>query len=114
MLRHCSTRLVRSTRPRGPELLFDLVDALVARAPGVDRWKIHSLMPPRGFGFLTRYGVATVDPTECRVALTDRLEDGRARLSVACPGYSLEAADDFACAMRLALTNALGERDYSS
>lgn len=92
--------------------LFDTVDALVLDAPTLGWWEIIALIPPRGFGFVTTYGAATVDPSECRVAVVRRRET-RADLLVTCPGFSLEHLDAFVCAVRLALTNALGEREFA-
>lgn len=88
--------------------LFELADAVAAKAPAMDGWKVVPLMPPMGFEFQITCGDIPLDAS----ALWFRAmgEETPVDLHIGVPGYDEEDEEAVGRGVLAVLETGLGER----
>lgn len=95
----------------GDEALFDLVEAVAARAPAMPGWTVIALKPAMGFGGVTCWEGLVLDPKQLWF---EPLNNPKAPqvlgLRVAAPGHTPSADPNFRNGLLTLLDTGLGER----
>jgi|GEM_PF-1149688 len=95
----------------GVRAKFPKVEALVAAAPKIPKWKIIAFKPALGFDFVHEYGELKIDPRKLWfLPLTAKSDPSILGLRVGLPDYDEDAEDKIKNTVWIILDTGLGEK----
>lgn len=95
----------------GVRAKFPKVEALVAAAPKISKWKILAFKPALGFDFIHEHGELKIDPRKLWfLPLTAKIDPSILGLRVGLADYDEEAEDKIKNSVWIILDTGLGEK----